>query len=86
MPNKVEIRDGNGNEYPSCQDLCVNGKNASEKKKYCKRKSPPMPASKCPIGLSRKGNDDNFWTVVEDKNGIHRWKKHKKDHGIRDDG
>ena len=70
MPNKVEINlnahpvDGDGNEYPNCQDLCVNGKNASEKKKYCKRKGPPMPASKCPVGPERLGNDGNFWTVV----------------------
>ena len=37
----------------------------TDEKKYLKRKSPPMSATACPLGMVEKGNDGNKWQVVE---------------------
>ena len=40
-----------------------------------KRPSPSESATKYNLGFTKRGNDGNLWIIVEDKNGINRWKK-----------
>ena len=40
-----------------------------------KRPSPSESATLYDIGTTKKGNDGNMWVIVENKNGIKRWKK-----------
>ena len=42
-------------------------------KKYQQRNSPPYPANKCSLGKVMAGNDGHSYTVVANKNGVHRW-------------
>ena len=37
----------------------------SNKKKYIKRKSPPIPASTCKLGTIKIGNDGYNWKIVK---------------------
>lgn len=39
------------------------------------RPSPPVSATLFPVGTIKKGGDGNMWEVVENKNGIKRWKR-----------
>jgi len=39
------------------------------------RQSPTESATLNQIGTKRKGNDGNIWVVVENSNGVKRWKK-----------
>ena len=48
----------------------------SKKKKYLKRKAPPIPANECKIGTIRKGNDGYNWKVIESGKS-RRWKKQR---------
>jgi len=41
------------------------------------RKAPDISATKCKIGVKKRGNDENMWEIVSKINGIHRWKKVK---------
>lgn len=43
------------------------------------RKSPTESATLYKIGTKKKGNDNNIWIIVENKNGIKRWKLYKID-------
>lgn len=40
-----------------------------------KRPSPSESATLYDIGTTKKGNDGNMWVIVENKNGVKRWKK-----------
>ena len=43
------------------------------------RKGPEESATKFSVGIKKKGNDGNIWSIVKNKNGVKRWKKtHKK--------
>lgn len=42
------------------------------------RQSPEQSATLYKIGTKKKGNDGNIWIVVENKNGVKRWKLHRK--------
>tara|TARA_Y200000002_G_scaffold379466_1_gene388785 strand:- start:621 stop:1490 length:870 start_codon:yes stop_codon:yes gene_type:complete len=55
-------------------NLCLHGKNESEKKKYCNRPSPPYSASDCPEGYLQKGNDKRMYIIKKNKKGVHQWK------------
>jgi hypothetical protein len=44
-------------------------------KKYTSRKSPPFPASACPSGQRRRGNDKLTYVSAPNKNGVKRWVK-----------
>lgn len=44
-------------------------------KKGSVRPSPSDSATDYPIGTIKVGNDMNKWIIVEDKNGVHRWRK-----------
>ena len=48
----------------------------SKKKKYLKRKAPPIPANSCRIGTVKKGNDGLNWEIIE-YGKSKRWKKQK---------
>ena len=48
----------------------------SKKKKYLKRKAPPIPANECKIGTIRKGNDGYNWVIIESGKS-RRWKKQR---------
>ena len=48
----------------------------SKKKKYLKRKAPPIPANECKIGTIREGNDGYNWKVIESGKS-RRWKKQR---------
>jgi len=55
----------------------------TEKRKTTKkvRPSPTVSATKYKIGERKIGNDGNMWEIVENKNGVKRWKKLKKQTG-----
>ena len=40
-----------------------------------KRKAPSDHAKEFSLGHKKKGNDGNMWEIVENKNGVKRWKK-----------
>ena len=40
-----------------------------------KRKAPSDHAKEFSLGHQKKGNDGNMWEIVENKNGVKRWKK-----------
>ena len=40
-----------------------------------KRKAPSEHAKEFSLGHEKKGNDGNMWKIVENKNGVKRWKK-----------
>lgn len=42
------------------------------------RNSPSESATLYKIGTKKKGNDGNTWTIVENVNGVKRWKLYKK--------
>ena len=46
------------------------------------RKSPEKSASLYKIGTKKKGNDNNMWIIIENKNGVKRWILHKKSSNI----
>lgn len=56
----------------SQQGACVPESGA----KYLKRKSPAYSAANCPVGMVKEGTDD-LYTVVANKNGVHRWVPYK---------
>ena len=39
------------------------------------RKGPSVSATKFKVGTIKKGNDNNMWKIVVNKNGIQRWQK-----------
>jgi hypothetical protein len=39
------------------------------------RKGPEESATKFSVGIKKKGNDGNIWSIVKNKNGVKRWKK-----------
>lgn len=43
-----------------------------------KRPSPSTSATKFKLGTRKKGNDGNFWVIVNNKNGVKRWSKIKE--------
>ena len=53
-----------------------NNKNINNKKKK-DRPSPSESATKFKLGTKKKGNDGNMWIIVENKNGVKRWRKIK---------
>ncbi len=42
------------------------------------RPSPSDSATKYKVGTKKKGNDGNIWIIVENKNGVKRWKLYSK--------
>ena len=42
------------------------------------RKGPEESATRFSIGIQKKGNDGNIWSIVKNKNGVKRWKKTQK--------
>ena len=42
------------------------------------RKGPEESATKFSVGIKKKGNDGNVWSIVKNKNGVKRWKKTQK--------
>ena len=44
-------------------------------KKKSLRKGPSESATKFKVGTIKKGNDNNMWKIVVNKNGIQRWQK-----------
>ena len=40
-----------------------------------KRKGPSDHAKEFSLGHQKEGNDGNMWEIVENKNGVKRWKK-----------
>jgi hypothetical protein len=42
------------------------------------RKGPEESATMFSIGIKKKGNDGNIWSIVKNKNGVKRWKKTQK--------
>jgi len=44
-------------------------------KKKPSRKGPNESATKFKVGTIKKGNDNNMWKIVVNKNGIQRWQK-----------
>jgi hypothetical protein len=42
------------------------------------RKGPQQSATMFSIGIKKKGNDGNIWSIVKNKNGVKRWKKTQK--------
>lgn len=44
--------------------LYMSCKNSNSKKKYLNRKSPPISATSCNVGVIEKGNDNNLYQVV----------------------
>jgi len=42
------------------------------------RKGPEESATRFSIGIKKKGNDGNIWSIVKNKNGVKRWKKTQK--------
>ena len=42
------------------------------------RKGPEESATKFSVGIKKKGNDGNIWSIVKNKNGVKRWKKTQK--------
>ena len=40
-----------------------------------KRKAPSDHAKEFSLGYQKEGNDGNIWEIVENKNGVKRWKK-----------
>lgn len=49
------------------------------------RPSPSESATLYKVGTKKKGNDNNIWIIVEDKNSIKRWKLYKKPTKIKKD-
>ena len=47
------------------------------------RPSPIESATLFKIGTIKKGNDNNLWIIVENKNGTKRWQKHKESNNIK---
>jgi hypothetical protein len=41
------------------------------------RKAPTDSATKHPVGKKMRGNDGNFWVIINTSNGVHRWAKSK---------
>ena len=39
------------------------------------RKSPTESATKFSIGVTKRGNDGNMWTIISTASGVHRWAK-----------
>ena len=39
------------------------------------RKSPTESATKFSIGVTKRGNDGNMWTIISTASGVHRWTK-----------
>jgi hypothetical protein len=50
-------------------------KKSTMSKKVKNRPSPSESATKFKVGTKKKGNDGNMWVIIEDKNGVKRWKK-----------
>jgi hypothetical protein len=44
------------------------------------RKGPEDSATKFSVGTKKKGNDGNIWIIVQNKNGVQRWKRTRKTH------
>lgn len=49
---------------------------------YQDRPSPPYPANQC-CGRMKRGNDDQLWISIPDKNGTCRWQKVNKNNRNR---
>ena len=47
------------------------------KKLKTNRPSPSESATLFRVGITKKGNDDNIWIIVKNKNGVKRWKQYK---------
>lgn len=47
----------------------------SKKSKREGRPSPSVSATLFPVGTTKTGGDGNMWEVVENKNGVKRWKR-----------
>jgi len=45
---------------------------------FIMRKGPEESATRFSIGIKKKGNDGNIWSIVKNKNGVKRWKKTQK--------
>ena len=43
-----------------------------------KRLAPTQSATLYKLGTRKRGNDDNMWSIVKNKNGVKRWKKTTK--------
>ena len=50
-------------------------KKVKQSKKKSLRKGPSESATKFKVGTIKKGNDNNMWKIVVNKNGIQRWQK-----------
>lgn len=58
-----------------CKNLCKKG-TPSQKKKYCKRNSPPYPANKCGrVQSKQRGNDGKIYINVKNSRNIYQWRK-----------
>ncbi len=49
--------------------------NRAPQEKMSSRHSPSDSATAFPVGTLLQGNDGNMYSVVENKNGVHRWQK-----------
>jgi hypothetical protein len=64
----------NGDEYGN-ENFGKSRTKIKKIKYYSGRKSPRLTAAIYSIGFRQKGLDGNYWIIVENSNGLKRWKK-----------